>query len=543
MLNFILKHRKLQLFIITGTITFGIASYFILSQILSPVNNFNMSNASIYGDINNVISSLSQLIDFSTTFNEIFPLENSTMTQFIDLSGLNSFIYKNYITELRLHYIIQDKPLYNNFLSNQLNMNVSVFQYDSNDKRLYNDFDYYCPLTYISPNKTDALYQSIGWDICNSVTYSNFTQFLIQNPNQTSVQWRQRLFDDDIILDIGKYTNNGFIIVAITLKEFFESILNTNTIFVNAFFNDDLIYTTINNIDLMYYTSDNYIRLFGTTLNIQLLHKYPERFYIYFIIFFTFLVYFISNYILFNIYKTSSVKKQLNQFKYSNELLGYVNHELRNPLNSIQGLIHLSIDDIDNKDDAEIVAIIKSNLHTAENSCIMINHIVNDILDMTKLQTMKLTIHEEPVDIHVLFNDLKKILLQKSEEYPDVSFITETNIDTITFDRHRLLQILLNFITNSYKFTESGSIVLSFFRDSQNDITISVKDTGRGVDTKTKHKLFKPYEQQYNSDALRHGGMGLGLYICKMLADLMNVEIGLIDQTIGSLFYIKKYSI
>jgi signal transduction histidine kinase len=106
-------------------------------------------------------------------------------------------------------------------------------------------------------------------------------------------------------------------------------------------------------------------------------------------------------------------------------------------------------------------------------------------------------------------------------------------------DEMRLKQILLNFLTNALKFTESGSITLKIEEFDQT-MKFSVIDTGKGIPQNDKSKIFQPFNQINKEDASRHSGIGLGLYLCKMLSTCMNGKIGFESEfKKGSTFWVE----
>lgn len=222
-----------------------------------------------------------------------------------------------------------------------------------------------------------------------------------------------------------------------------------------------------------------------------------------------------------------------------NSMISYVNHELRNPLSCIKGLIELSIDDINELND---IGSILSNLHTANNSCDLLKHIINDILDISKLNENKLEIKITEIDCVILIKELLRTMKFKIEEIPNVRIITNIEISSVKTDELRLIQILINLLSNAIKFTKTGSITISIQNLSKSYIKIpqisqpshytifSITDTGRGIHKQDFNKIFIPYKQIEHIDYIRYGGVGLGLYLCKLLVKRLNGEIGFTSE-------------
>lgn len=232
-----------------------------------------------------------------------------------------------------------------------------------------------------------------------------------------------------------------------------------------------------------------------------------------------------------------------NKYEFISKMLGYINHEIRNPLNAIKGLINIVIYDLEelstrtgigigngNVDGSigsneSALAPIISNLHTANNTSDLLNHIVNDILDIQKLQKNKLAINYTKFSVTELKHKLYKILQFKLNENPEINYSFESDISYIYGDELRILQILINFTTNSIKFTESGELKVRI-KKRNNYIRFEVSDNGRGIPEADKPRIFTPYEHIEISDSIRHGGVGLGLFLCKMLVEIMDGHIG-----------------
>jgi signal transduction histidine kinase len=229
------------------------------------------------------------------------------------------------------------------------------------------------------------------------------------------------------------------------------------------------------------------------------------------------------------------------RYDLANEMLGYVNHEIRNPLNCIKGLLEITIQDLNILPGCEVIT---SNLISAKNACDLLNHIVSDILDFKRMADGKLEVNKTTLETTVFLKNLYSIIKGKLSEKPKIEYKVENlnNISSFYSDYNRLVQILLNFLTNSIKFTESGTIKLIIEPWEINKIKFSVQDTGLGIPVSQYKRMFKPFGQTISVDTFRFsgiGGSGLGLYLCKMLTGFLGGEIGFSSEVnVGSTFWI-----
>ena len=137
-----------------------------------------------------------------------------------------------------------------------------------------------------------------------------------------------------------------------------------------------------------------------------------------------------------------------------------------------------------------------------------------------------------------LLHDFTKIISPKLKEKPHLKFDIIYQDETIYADKNRITQICLNFITNAINYTHEGSI--KFIIDSDEDsFTFKVKDTGVGISDNAKHRIFTPFEQVQDNSS-RYGGIGLGLYLCKLIVENLKGQIGFEStQHVGSTFWFK----
>ncbi len=206
--------------------------------------------------------------------------------------------------------------------------------------------------------------------------------------------------------------------------------------------------------------------------------------------------------------------------------LANISHEIRTPMNSVIGLAEMLSQSVS---DPAIKNHLKSIL--ASNRTLL--GIINDILDLSKIEEGQMTIALNPVYLPVMIQDIKHIFQLKAEQ-KGIEFETELseNIPSILYlDDFRLRQILINLISNAIKFTVSGSVklIISTHIESHESVTLllEVTDTGIGVPLDMQNQIFEAFRQQDEQDSRKYGGTGLGLSITRRLVELMNGQISL----------------
>lgn len=228
-------------------------------------------------------------------------------------------------------------------------------------------------------------------------------------------------------------------------------------------------------------------------------------------------------------HKSTRLKEAINQTQRANraksEFLATMSHEIRTPLNAIVGFTSLLLDTKLSYDQKDYVQSIRSSSST-------LLSLINDILDVSKIEAGKLVLESIEFDVRSIYMDIANIVAdnvaQKKLEL--VSFIDPKIPRLIKGDPARLKQIILNLLNNAIKFTPSGSIAVKCSLISMNEKHISlnfeVKDTGIGIEPRLLTRLFTPFTQADSSTTRRYGGSGLGLSICKQLAESMGGEVG-----------------
>ncbi|MCF6179806.1 MAG: ATP-binding protein, partial [Geopsychrobacter sp.] len=213
-----------------------------------------------------------------------------------------------------------------------------------------------------------------------------------------------------------------------------------------------------------------------------------------------------------------------NQAK--SEFLANISHEIRTPLNAITGFTTLLAAEVSDPTQQGYLEAIK----TSGNTLLVL---LNDILDLSKIEAGMMSIHTEPLEIRRLFDEIRQIFHQKTNDNK-LRFIIE--IDNafpvaLLLDEMRLRQILLNLVGNAVKFTERGFIKLSVQQRDTNptqnriDVAISVEDSGLGIRAEDRERIFDSFQQLEGRDRSKYGGTGLGLAICKRLIEMMNGSI------------------
>ena len=221
--------------------------------------------------------------------------------------------------------------------------------------------------------------------------------------------------------------------------------------------------------------------------------------------------------------------------KYKSEFLANMSHELRTPLNS---LLILSKDLADNKkenlnaDQVESAEII----YKSGNDLLVL---INEVLDLSKVEAGKMNLNVEPIELSEIADDLKRSFKSLVEQ-KGLKLIVEigNNLpEAINTDMQRISQILKNLMSNAIKFTDKGSIGISFQPYTHNKLAIAVSDTGIGIPEEKQMAVFEAFQQADGSTSRKYGGTGLGLSISRELAKLLNGEIKLVSKlSQGSIF-------
>lgn len=205
-----------------------------------------------------------------------------------------------------------------------------------------------------------------------------------------------------------------------------------------------------------------------------------------------------------------------NQIK--SEFLSTMSHELRTPLNSIIGFSDLlkqkTIGDLNEKQEHYIDNIIKSSKHLLD--------LINDILDLSKIEAGKMDLNVERISLSAMINDTMELVRATASKH-NIALKKEFDprIEFIEADKQNFKQILFNLLSNAVKFskTDGGTIIITTRKDGEM-VQISVSDTGIGIRKEDLDKLFNKFQQIDSGTSRKHGGTGLGLAISKQLVEL-----------------------
>lgn len=209
-----------------------------------------------------------------------------------------------------------------------------------------------------------------------------------------------------------------------------------------------------------------------------------------------------------------------------------VSHEIRTPLNAIVGFSNLLVDpnmETTQEEKTEFKNIISNNSE-------LLTALVNDVLTLSELQSGKAGLHFTACRVNELCHIAIKTVEHRKPENVELRFTTNVEDDfTINSDARRINQVLINFLTNAEKYTTEGSITVDCsYAKAEKVITFSVTDTGCGIPKEKQQLIFERFEKLDDF----HQGMGLGLNICALIANILKAKIGIDDSyTNGARFY------
>jgi len=230
----------------------------------------------------------------------------------------------------------------------------------------------------------------------------------------------------------------------------------------------------------------------------------------------------------------AAAKKAEIANKAKSEFLANMSHEIRTPMNAILGFCELLKDQVVQAPSSSYIEAIASSGKT-------LLTLINDILDLSKIEAGKLNINNEPINLKSLIEEVRKIFSQKAAE-KNISLLVDIEATVpkwIIIDEIRLRQILFNVVSNALKFTEEGYVKINvkILGEEENtppkmNLEIAVEDTGIGIDPEHKEMIFDAFMQSEGSNARKYEGTGLGLAITKRLTEILGGKIN-IESELG----------
>jgi HAMP domain-containing protein/signal transduction histidine kinase/CheY-like chemotaxis protein len=214
--------------------------------------------------------------------------------------------------------------------------------------------------------------------------------------------------------------------------------------------------------------------------------------------------------------------------KYKSEFLANMSHELRTPLNSLLILSRMLAENGDgNLHDQQIE--FAETIHAAGNDLLAL---INDILDLSKVEAGKMELDLGPVALADVCEDVERGFRPVAEE-KGLQFtiaVDDALPPSIVTDEQRLQQVLRNLLSNAFKFTHSGTVRLTVSRDASEDISFAVEDTGVGIAADKLASIFEAFQQADGTTSRKYGGTGLGLSISREISRLLGGEIRVASQ-------------
>jgi len=225
--------------------------------------------------------------------------------------------------------------------------------------------------------------------------------------------------------------------------------------------------------------------------------------------------------------------------EHKSQFLASMSHELRTPLNAIIGLTEMMVTNAARFGTEKALEPLR-RVNAAGTHLLSL---INEILDLSKIEAGKLELNPEPVNLPRLIDEVIGTAGQLAEKNKNRLIVeAQENLGALTADSMRLKQILLNLLSNACKFTKEGEVALRVCRvaDGRDWVELAVADTGIGMTAEQQAKLFQDFTQADSLTARRYGGTGLGLAITRKLARMMGGDVTLASEPgKGSVFTVR----
>ena len=211
------------------------------------------------------------------------------------------------------------------------------------------------------------------------------------------------------------------------------------------------------------------------------------------------------------------------------EFVSLVSHELRTPLTSIKGYTEMVLDG----DAGEINDEVEEYLRISYNNAERLVALVNDLLDMSRIESGRIQLKSEAMDLNQVVQTVVLSMQQSiKEKGQSLSVDISPEATSVVGDRDKLVQVLTNYVSNAYKYTQAGGDIRIAIRRQGDFAHVAVSDNGYGISSEDQAKLFTRFYRVDNSMTREIGGTGLGLSIVKQLIELQGGEVG-VQSTLG----------
>ncbi|HEX2914727.1 MAG TPA: ATP-binding protein [Chloroflexia bacterium] len=225
-------------------------------------------------------------------------------------------------------------------------------------------------------------------------------------------------------------------------------------------------------------------------------------------------------------------RKQIERMK--NEFISTVSHELRTPLTSIRGSLGLLLNGIA----GELPAVARNMITIGYNNSERLVRLINDILDMDKIEKGHLEFFMKPLDLVALVRQALEDNRGYAEEYKvKIRFETDLPAGMVNADEDRLLQVMTHLLSNAVKFSTPDSVVTAKVTGNETALRVSVIDHGCGIPPEFHSRIFQKFVQADSSDSRQKGGTGLGLSITRALIEKQGGQIAFTSSSEGTTFY------